>query len=271
MRRLINLHPNRVLRTALGIIPLLLILLLYQIGSDLRKAENEQDKLLPSFAEIVDGIDRMAFEPSRRTGEYVFWQDTQSSITRLAKGIAIAALIGLIVGLAAGSIPLIAAPLSPLITVISLIPPLAILPVLFIVFGLGELSKVMLIVIGVCPFLIRDILQRTQELPREQLVKAQTLGGNSWQIILRVILPQIIPRLMDGIRLSLGAAWLFLIAAEAIASTDGLGYRIFLVRRYMSMDVILPYVAWITFLAFIIDWCLLKLSRMLFPWYHAEK
>lgn len=269
--RLINYQPGRALKAALGIVPFLLILVLYQIGSDMRKAENEQDRLLPSFEEIADGIDRMAFEPSQRTGEYLFWEDTKSSLTRLAIGIAIAAFIGLLVGLAAGSIPIIAAPLSPLVTVISLIPPMAILPILFIVFGLGELSKVMLIVIGVSPFLIRDILQRTQELPREQLVKAQTLGGNSWQIILRVILPQILPRLVDAVRLSLGAAWLFLIAAEAIASTDGLGYRIFLVRRYMSMDVILPYVVWITILAFTIDWCLLKLSRVVFPWYHAEK
>lgn len=271
MRRLINLQPNRVLRTALAIIPFLLILLAYQVGSDIRKAENEQDKLLPSFTEIMAGINRMAFEPSRRTGEYEFWEDTKSSLNRLGKGIAIAAAIGLLVGVAAGSIPLIAAPLSPLITAISLIPPMAILPILFIVFGLGELSKVMLIVIGVCPFLIRDILQRTQELPREQLVKAQTLGGNSWQIILRVILPQIIPRLIDAVRLSLGAAWLFLIAAEAIAAEDGLGYRIFLVRRYLSMDIILPYVVWITFLAYIFDWCLLKASRFTFPWYHAAR
>ena len=271
MQKLINLQPSRALKTALAILPFLLILLAYQVGSDIRKAENEQDKLLPSFVEIADGIDLMAFQPSRRTGEYLFWQDTKSSLSRLGIGIAIAASIGLIVGLAAGSIPIIAAPFSPLVTVISLIPPMAILPVLFIVFGLGELSKVMLIVIGVCPFLIRDILQRTQELPREQLVKAQTLGGNSWQIILRVILPQIVPRLIDAVRLSLGAAWLFLIAAEAIASTDGLGYRIFLVRRYMSMEIILPYVAWITFLAFATDWSLLKLSRLLFPWYHAQK
>jgi NitT/TauT family transport system permease protein len=269
--RLINYQPARPLKVALGLIPFLLVLLLYQISSDIRKAENEQDRLLPSFTEIAAGIDRMAFEPSQRTGEYLFWEDSKSSLTRLAIGIAIAAFAGLLVGLAAGSIPVIAAPLSPLITAISLVPPMAILPILFIVFGLGELSKVMLIVIGVCPFLIRDILQRVQEIPNEQLVKAQTLGGNSWQIIVRVILPQILPRLFDAVRLSLGAAWLFLIAAEAIASTDGLGYRIFLVRRYMSMDVILPYVVWITFLAFMIDWCLLKISKALFPWYFAEK
>jgi NitT/TauT family transport system permease protein len=79
------------------------------------------------------------------------------------------------------------------------------------------------------------------------------------------------PRLIDAVRLSLGTAWLFLIAAEAIASTDGLGYRIFLVRRYMSMDIILPYVAWITLLAFATDWLLLRLSRFIYPWYHTEK
>jgi NitT/TauT family transport system permease protein len=155
--------------------------------------------------------------------------------------------------------------------VISLVPPLALLPILFIVFGLGEVSKVVLIAIGVTPFLARDIYQRTLEIPAEQLVKAQTLGGNSSQIIQRVLLPQVLPRLLDAVRLSLGAAWLFLIAAEAIAASDGLGYRIFLVRRYLSMDVILPYVAWITLLAFLLDWALLWLSRRMFPWYHHAK
>ncbi len=77
---------------------------------------------------------------------------------------------------------------------------------------------------------------------------------------MRLVLPQIMPRLITCVRLALGPAWLFLIAAEAIASTEGLGYRIFLVRRYLSMDVILPYVAWITLLAVITDWLLVRLS-----------
>ena len=66
-------------------------------------------------------------------------------------------------------------------------------------------------------------------------------------------------------RLSLGPAWLFLIAAEAIASTDGLGYRIFLVRRYLSMDVILPYVAWITLLAWLTDELLAPYHAVVLP------
>jgi len=144
---------------------------------------------------------------------------------------------------------------------------MAVLPILFVLFGLGELSKVVLIVFGIAPFIVRDLQQRVLELPREQLIKAQTLAGSSWQIVLRVVLPQVLPRLLDAVRLSLGSAWLFLIAAEAIAATEGLGYRIFLVRRYLAMDVILPYVAWITLLAYLTDLSLRQLSRLAFPWY----
>jgi NitT/TauT family transport system permease protein len=148
-----------------------------------------------------------------------------------------------------------------------MVPPLALLPILFIVMGLGEGSKIALIAIGITPFLTRDLAARVGELPREQIVKAETLGASTWQIALRVVLPQILPRLIDSVRLSLGPAWLFLIAAEAIASESGLGYRIFLVRRYLAMDVILPYVAWITLLAALMDLLLLRTRQVLFPWF----
>ena len=132
-----------------------------------------------------------------------------------------------------------------------MIPPMAILPILFIVFGLGELSKVVLIVIGVAPFLIRDLaLRRRPGCRASSSIKAQTLGASTWQVAIRVVLPQVMPRLIEAVRLSLGPAFLFLISAEAIAADAGLGYRIFLVRRYLAMDVILPYVAWITLLAY---------------------
>jgi NitT/TauT family transport system ATP-binding protein len=83
-------------------------------------------------------------------------------------------------------------------TVVSMIPPLAILPVLFIVFGLDELSKVMLIVIGITPMLARDLEQRAREIPAELFIKAQTLGANSWTVVLRVVLPQLLSRLITS-------------------------------------------------------------------------
>lgn len=266
MQRMINMAPGRSLNLMLALLPFALLLLLYIVASDARLAENANDKLLPSFAQMGEAVQRMAFEPSKRTGEYLLWVDTASSLTRLGLGVLIAAILGLLIGMLTGALPMIGAGVSPLLTVISLVPPLALLPVLFIVFGLGELSKVVLIAVGITPFIARDIQRRTEEIPAEQLVKAQTLGANTMQILIRVVLPQLLPKLIDAVRLSLGAGWLFLIAAEAIASTDGLGYRIFLVRRYLSMDVILPYVAWITLLAFLLDIALAWLSRKLFPW-----
>ena len=157
--------------------------------------------------------------------------------------------------------------MAPVVAVLSMVPPLALLPILFIVMGLGEASKITLIVVGTTLKLIRDIALRVGDIPREQLIKAQTLGASTAQIVSRIVLPQILPRLIDSVRLEIGPAWLFLIAAEAIAADSGLGYRIFLVRRYLSMDVILPYVAWITLLAFLMDLGLRVLQRKAFPWF----
>lgn len=268
MKRLINLTPSKPVRWLLGILPFAIIIFIYVVASDARLAENATDKLLPSLGQMGESIHAYALEPSKRTGEYLFWIDTYSSLKRLTLGIVIAAIIGFTFGLLTGAIPSFRAPVSPLITVISLVPPMALLPILFIVFGLDELSKVALIIIGVAPSIARDIQRCTFEIPQEQIIKAQTLGASSLQVLLRVYIPQLLPRLISAVRLTLGAGWLFLIAAEAIASTDGLGYRIFLVRRYMSMDVILPYVVWITLLAFIIDWLLLKTSQKCFTWHH---
>jgi NitT/TauT family transport system permease protein len=270
MKRLLNLTPTKPTKIFLALLPFIILFFVYVFASDARLAENDKDKLLPSFMQMGEAINNLALEPSKRTGEYLFWQDTASSLKRLLTGIFIAAIIGFIYGLISGSLPFLNAPLSPMMTVISLIPPMAILPVLFIVFGLGELSKVALIIIGVAPFIARDIQQGAQKIPREQIIKAQTLGASTWQVLLRVYVPQLLPNLISAVRLSLCSGWLFLIAAEAIASTDGLGYRIFLVRRYMSMDVILPYVAWITLLAFLLDQLLAYTSRKCFSWNHQE-
>lgn len=267
--RLINRRPGSLGKMASAAVPFALALVLYVVASSIRLAENPDDKLLPDLSTIGAAIERVAFEPDKRSGDYIFWTDTAASLKRLLTGVLLAALVGLVVGVPNGLIPWFGAFWSPAIRTLSMIPPLAILPILFIAFGVGELAKVMLIVLGTVPFLMRDIEQRVRELPREQLIKAQTLDATSWQVALRVVLPQVMPRLIDGVRLSLGSAWLFLIAAEAIASTDGLGYRIFLVRRYLAMDVILPYVAWITFLAFLLDYGLRRLNRRFFVWYGA--
>ncbi len=264
--RWINRTPSRPLALFLMALPFVLVLIAYALGSEARRAVNPADKLLPAPAQIVDTAVRVTTTPDKRSGEIVFWKDTLASLQRLFFGVTLGAMIGLTFGITIGLLPLARSFLGNFVAVLSMIPPLAILPILFIIFGLDEASKIALIAIGVTPFLIRDIATRTAELPLEQLVKAQTLGASSFVIALRVALPQIMPRLIQAVRLALGPAWLFLIAAEAIASENGLGYRIFLVRRYLAMDVILTYVIWITLLAFLIDWLLRRASHRLFPW-----
>ncbi len=250
----------------LGALPFIILLFVYVIASNLRFAANPDDKLLPTPSVIGQTVKEYAAEEDRRSGDILLWLDTWASLERIGLALAISAAIGLVFGVATGVIPLIRATLAPFVAALSMIPPLAILPILFIVMGLGEVAKITLIVIGVAPVIIRDLALRAGELPREQLIKAQTLGASTWQLILRVVLPQIWPRLIDSMRLTLGSAWLFLIAAEAIASTEGLGYRIFLVRRYLAMDVILPYVVWITALAFAMDWLLKWTRSRACPW-----
>ena len=177
MKRLINQRPSKLYAWLLGLLPLLLLIILYVSASDARLAINPADKLLPSFTSMQEAMTRMAFEPNKRTGDYLLWLDTASSLKRLGMGVAIAAVLGLVIGIATGAFPYINATLSPLLVIVALIPsPSSYLPVLFIVLGLGEVSKVALIVIGITPFIARDIQQRAREIPAEQTHQGANTG-----------------------------------------------------------------------------------------------
>jgi NitT/TauT family transport system permease protein len=268
MRRLLNVRPKAGGRFLLGVLPLVVLALIYVAASTARHAENPSEKILPTLGAMADQVRIMAAQVDPQTGAIPLWQDTGASLRRLGLGLSIATATTLLLGLMIGVLPLLRAGLGPLIATIAVIPPIAVLPILFITFGLGETAKVVLIVVGVTPLMVRDLAGHIAAIPEEQIVKAQTLGASTWQIALRVALPQALPRLLQSLRLSLGPAWVFLISAEAIASDEGLGYRIFLVRRYLAMDIILPYVAWTALLAVALDLALLTLSRRAFPWAH---
>lgn len=271
--RLFGLHarPGRRLGWMLAAVPFLLLTLGYGLASHLRHQDNPADKLLPTAGQMVDAAERMAFEPDARSGRRLLWADTAASLQRLLLGLGLAAVVGLLLGLNIGLFPGLAAGGLPFVTFLSMVPPLAVLPILFIALGVGELSKVALIFIGVVPVITRDIATQVAQLPREQITKALTLGATPLRLAYGVVLPQLWPRLIASTRLSLGAAWLFLIAAEAIAADAGLGYRVFLMRRYLAMDVILPYVLWITLLGFAMDLALRALLRRRYPWYPAAR
>jgi NitT/TauT family transport system permease protein len=269
--RLFGIHaqPPPALRWLMAVLPFVLLAAIYLTASSQRHAENPDDKLLPTPAQMVDAVQQMAFTRDVRTDKFLMVGDTLASLQRLGIGLLCAALVGLALGLNMGMFAGMRATLSPFVTFLSMVPPLAILPILFITLGVDELAKVALIFIGIFPVITRDILGATQRIPREQITKALTLGASQLALVYRVVLPQVLPRLLEALRLSLGAAWLFLIAAEAIAADQGLGYRIFLVRRYLAMDVILPYVLWITLLGYLMDLALRQALKRGFRWYGA--
>jgi len=258
---------DTLLRWTLGLLPFVVLAAVYLWASHLRLEANPQDKLLPSLPQMFDAMRELMFEPDPRTGNYLFAADTWASVRRIAIGVGAAAVAGILTGVNMGLHRRVNEVFGLFLTFVALVPPLSVLPILFITLGVEEFSKIALIFIGVYPLIARDMLLATGQIPRENLVKALTLGATPFGITYRLVMPLVLPRLVDAVRLALGGAWLFLIAAEAIASTEGLGYRIFLVRRYLAMDVILPYVAWITCLGFVSDWVLRTWLRRGFRWY----
>jgi NitT/TauT family transport system permease protein len=269
--RIINRRPGRGLAIMLAAIPFVALISAYLIGSHLRLEVNPADKLLPSLEQMGRSIYEYVFVPEKRSGDYVLLSDTMISLWRLGTAMSLSIGLALLAGLPMGLIPFVRDLLSPFIAVFSLIPPITVLPILFIIVGLDEASKVALIVVGTLPIMARAVALAVEDIPREMLTKAQTLGASTWQLTLRIVLPQVLPRLIVATRFALVPAWIFLISAEAIAATGGLGYRIFLVRRFLAMDVILPYVAWITLLAWLMDTLLARLQRRAFPWFALEK
>jgi len=249
----LHARPGKTTVVVLTLVPFIIVICFYLIASDIRLSANPNDKLLPSFGKMLSAIYKVA------------------SLKRIFIGVGLASLFGLLMGINMGMFKNFKSAFAPFITVVSMIPPLAILPILFLTLGIGEVGKIALITIGTFPIITRDIYLSTAKLPVEQTVKALSLGASQYTVVYRIILPQIMPKLINTIRLTLGSAWLFLIAAEAIASTDGLGYRIFLLRRYLSMDLIIPYVLWITLIGFTVDFILKKFIQINYRWYDNQK
>ncbi|EJL6980123.1 TPA: ABC transporter permease subunit [Vibrio cholerae] len=253
----------------LMVIPFVVLIGLYFVASYYRHLTNESDKLLPSISQMADAFIRMAFVQDRRTGDYLLLTDALHSLYRIFTGVFLASITALLIGLNMGLYKGFKALSNPLVTFIAMVPPLSILPILFIVFGVGDFGKIMLIFIGTAPIMVRDVSLYVSSIPKETVIKAQTLGAKDLAVTYRIIMPMVIPKLIDSIRLSLGSAWLFVIAAEGISSTNGLGYRIFLMRRYMNMEVIIPYVILITLLGVGMDLALRHYVKKRYNWYVA--
>jgi len=278
----IQARPNRAIAQALSFVIFLVCLALYIHTSKVRHQENPEDRIVPNAQQLKAGIHSSVLEPAEED-DYVApdgaskWErfrhsmilkDTLSSGRRF--GIALLLLLpAVLIALHIGLFPYINAGGLRFILYFDKIVALSLLPILFIVFGIDEWSKIALIVIGVAPTMMLDVIGMVKSMPQEQIVKSFTLGANDFDVAYRVTLRQILPQIINSLRLNLKPIMLFLFAGEMIAASDGLAYRIAIMRRHMGMDVILPYVLWVALLLFCVDLFLRILNRRMHPWFQS--
>jgi NitT/TauT family transport system permease protein len=257
---------------------------LYFYAAQQRHRENPDDRVMPTITQMTRAFSDAALKPAEeeeaqsasssqslvaRFRASMLWKDTKASGSRFLISVALL-FPAVLLGLHMAMFPHIGAFFLRFILFFDKIVALSLLPILFIAFGIDELSKIMLIVIGVTPTIILDTFNLSKSVPREQIVKGYTLGAGDFSITYRIIFKQIWPRVLNSIRLNLKAVMLFLFAGEMIASTDGLAYRIALLRRHMGMDTIIPYVLWVALLLFLVDLGMSTLNRKLHPWFQES-
>jgi NitT/TauT family transport system permease protein len=274
-------RPNRSTAFALSWFLFVAGIALYFNTSRARHLENPEDRVIPNLAQLRQGLSDAALRPdgddddtstaepgplATRFFHSMLWTDTVASAKRF--GWSMLLLVpAVILGLHMGLFPVVGQFFLRFILFFDKIVALSVLPILFIAFGIDELSKIMLIVIGVTPTIILDTFNLTKSVPNEQIVKGFTLGAGDFGVAYRIVMKQILPRVLNSIRLNLKAVMLFLFAGEMIASQDGLAFRIALLRRHMGMNVIIPYVLWVALLLFLVDLAMRGLNKMLNPWF----
>jgi len=278
----IQARPNRLLMQAASCLLFVVCIGLYMQTSIRRHRENPEDRVVPSVAQLAAGIHASVFEPAEED-DYIpadnasRWERFQHSMIvkdTLSSGrrflISLLLLVpAVVLALHIGLYPWFGAFFLRFVLFFDKIVALSLLPILFIVFGIDEWSKIALIVIGVAPTMVLDVTQMVRAVPQEQIVKAFTLDANNFDVAYRVVSRQVMPQVINSLRLNLKPMMLFLFAGEMIAASDGLAYRIAIMRRHMGMDIILPYVLWVAFLLFLIDFSLRTLNRRLHPWFQA--
>jgi NitT/TauT family transport system permease protein len=277
----IDASPNRAASWALSWFLFAAGIALYFYTSHNRHMENPEDKVVPGLRQLGQGIGDAVLKPDSEQeapddeatmslGKKIFtsmlWTDTVASAKRFIWAMLLL-IPAVVLGLHMGMFPFFGRFFLRFILFFDKIIALSVLPILFIAFGIDELSKIMLIVIGVTPTIILDTFNLAKSVPQEQIVKGFTLGAQDFGVTYRIVLRQIMPRVVNAVRLNLKSVMLFLFAGEMIASQDGLAFRIALLRRHMGMNVIIPYVLWVALLLFLVDWTMRVANRRLHPWF----
>lgn len=255
---------------ALSLLAIVVLVLGYTWLSHRQHQRNPEDTTIPSWKQLGQGVVQ-SIEPNRRTGERWLLEDARASGFRLACGLGAGIACAVFLGMFMGCYGPAEAFFHPPISLLAQVPPTAALAVFFVLAGTGDAMFVSMIGLGILPALAMTVFLAVKEFPEELQFKAYTLGASHMEVIWNVIFRQVLPRLIDAIRLSIGPAMVYLIAAEMVVGDVGFGYRIRLQSKLLNMSVVYPYLALLAGFGYTMDWSLSRLRKVLCPWFDTHR
>ncbi|AYA75790.1 ABC transporter permease [Bacillus sp. Y1] len=158
------------------------------------------------------------------------------SFVRVISGWTLGNLVAIPTGLLIGRIPILRALFDPIINFVRFIPPLAFITLFMLWFGIGEQSKIFLIMYATFFIVTINTLTGVQAIEEDKIRSARSMGGSEWQIMFHVIIPASLPYIFTGARLAMGSSFMAIIGAEMVAANEGIGYMIWNSRLYFKTD-----------------------------------
>lgn len=194
------------------------------------------------------------------------WEHISVSVARALVAFIAAIVIGIPLGLAMGMSPAIKAVLEPFVQFLRPLPKIALIPLAVVWFGIGETSKFFLIYISCFLSVVVSAAAAVTSVSHGRIRVAQTLGASKPQIFTRVVLPNALPEIFTGVRLSIGIGWTSLIAAEMVAANSGLGWMVVNAGTYMRTDVVVLGILLLGGIGYLLDLALVTAQRVCVPW-----
>jgi NitT/TauT family transport system permease protein len=192
------------------------------------------------------------------------WQDAGVSIYRMLAGFAIASAMAIPIGVMIGCFRLWEAAIEPLVDFVRYMPVVAFVPLTILWAGTSDSQKFLIIWIGTFFQQVLMVMDNVKRVPRDFVGLGRTLGLSETRILLRIVLPSSLPGIWDTLRISIGWAWTWLVLAELVAATSGLGYRITVSQRYFQTETIIGYILFLGLLGLATDQGMKTLERVLF-------
>lgn len=245
------------------------LLAAYTLVSYVQHAGNPDDTTIPTWRQLARGIGR-AFE-ARGSRERWIVADAKATGWRLFLGLLVGVLGAVALGLLMGCHQGVESYFVPPLSFLAKIPPTAALAVFFVMVGTDTEMYVAMIAFGVLPTLAQAVYLGVRDVPDELLYKAYTLGASNGEVVWNVIFRHTLPKIIDAVRLQIGPAMVYLIAAEMVCAGVGFGYRIRLEFKLLNMDLVYPYLVILAAFGFAMDYGLRRLARKLCPWYAGRE